>query len=678
MRKRFLILSFLLLLNVTAWAQKNRKPETSPTKLVTPTIHDLLKISRVGWATAISPDGRFIAYGLNKPDFDRDVDLGQILIAEVQTGKTYPLTKWEDGFYNIQWSPDGKGLTYLSARLNQVFYIPLGGGKPVQVTKAPNGVGYFAWSPDGKRLAYTSNDGEPAHLTKRKSKSGNFAVVGERSSSNCLWMIDLANDLNEPDSAAQLTNDISISGFMAPFSWSPDGSKIAFSGVGANEGTDDPSNIYVLNLLDGKIAQVVSQQGRDRDPEWSPDGKQIIFTSDMGKKGLDAYNYRLAVVKVDGGSGGPRSVTDHFDENPRLVEWNKNGIIFWAVQKTVSHVFMLNPLTLHISRIPTPEDLHVGGFSFSHDGGKMAFTASSAVTIDEVYSYDLGESSIDKLTDMTAQIAGFTLGRREVITWKNKEDALEIEGILTKPADFDPNKKYPLLLVIHGGPSETNYPVLLRWRYYPVDVWTSRGALVLEVNYRGSSGYGSKFRKSAFRSFLMEAVDIMSGVDHLIDKGWVDTGKIGCMGWSHGGYLTALLASTNNRFRAVSVGAGVSNWASYYYNSPNGAELGSSYLGDNPSNDPDIYRVVSPISYIKQYQTPTLIQHGETDRLVPVSEAYQFRKALKSRGVKVEMLLYSGSGHGINKPRSLRAATEHNYYWFNHFLWGDALPAFEN
>lgn len=158
MMNGFLVLSFLLLLGITASAQKHRKPETSPTKLVPPTIDDLLKISRVGWGTAISPDGKFIAYGINKPDFDRDVNLGQILIAEVQTGKTYPITKWEDGFYNIQWSPDGKGLAYLSAALNQVFYIPSGGGRPVQLTKARNGVGHFVWSPDGKRLAYTSND----------------------------------------------------------------------------------------------------------------------------------------------------------------------------------------------------------------------------------------------------------------------------------------------------------------------------------------------------------------------------------------------------------------------------------------------------------------------------------------------------------------------------------------
>ncbi|MEX2234625.1 MAG: S9 family peptidase [Cyclobacteriaceae bacterium] len=671
--KYSLILLLFLFLNSAAFAQKSTKPETSLKGLKTPTIDDVLKISRVGWSAVISPDGKSIAYDISTPDFDRDINLNEIWIAEVTTGKSRQLSKAVDDLYDFKWSPDGKWLTCLSGQSNQIVSIPVNGGEPVQLTKAQHGVGYFAWSPDGKHIAYTSPENEPENVKIRKAHSGNFTVVGETPALNCLWTVKVDHAFEESAPAVQLTKNIFITGSGASFSWSPDGSKIAFSGISADKKTDLSPDIYSITLADGSIRQLVSLYGRDRDPQWSPDGKQIIFTSDMGKKGLEAYNYHLATVDLAGGV--PVSLTDKFTDNPRLVEWNKDGIYLWAWQKAAAHIFRLDPASRESIRVQTPADLNGGGFSFTADGGKMAFTASSPKSIDEVYLFDLKKSSIQKLTDLNAQVKEYALGKREVITWKNNEDGLEITGVLTKPADFDPKKKYPLMLLIHGGPAQVSYPTLLSWRYYPIDLWVSRGALVLEANYRGSIGHGREFSKIAFRSFIEEGVDIMSGIDHLIKREWVDTTRIACMGWSHGGYLTALLASTSNRFKAVSVGAGVSDWTAFYYSS-NGEELGPAYLGANPSTDPEIYRKLSPMSYIKQYRTPTLIQHGEADRTVPISEAYRLRKELDEQKVQVEMIVYNGFGHGINKPRSLRSATEHNFYWFNHFLWGDPLPDF--
>ena len=669
----FVFLLLLFIVNGAVSAQ-NGKAQTSLTNRQTPTLDDLLKISRVGWSAAMSPDGELIAYDISTPDFDRDVNLNAIWIADVTTGKSWQLTKAEDNYYGMKWSPDGKWLTCVSGKSNQIVRIPVDGGAAAQLTNAPNGVGYFAWSPDGKRLAFASLENEPEYLTTRKAHSGNFTVVGETPAMNCLWTVEVDHTSMEPPPAVKRTENISISGVLAPFSWSPDGSKIAFSGISAEKKTDLSPDIYSLTLADGSIKQLVSLRGRDRDPQWSPDGKQIIFTSDMGRKGLEAYNYELATV--DAAGGVPKSVSEKFDGHPRLVEWNKDGIYFWAREKTACHIFRLDPVSGQSARVPIQEGLVGGGFSFSSDGKKMAFAAPSATSVGELYFFDLKKSSTRKLTDMNTQVRHFALGKREVITWQNTEDGVAIEGVLTKPADFNPKKKYPLLLVIHGGPSAANDVALLNWRYYPIDLWVSRGAVVLEANYRGSSSNGKKFTTMAFRNFLQEGVDILSGVDHLINKGWVDTTRMGCMGWSHGGYLTALLASTSNRFKAASAGAGIYNWTSFYYGSAGGAELAMDYLGASPSADPDIYREVSPMSRIKRYRTPTLIQHGESDRLVPISEAYQFRKELDEHGVKVEMIVYNGFGHGINKPRSLRSATEQNFYWFNHFLWGDPLPDF--
>jgi len=281
------------------------------------------------------------------------------------------------------------------------------------------------------------------------------------------------------------------------------------------------------------------------------------------------------------------------------------------------------------------------------------------------------------LTTLSEQTKPLILGTREVISWKSSDGSL-IEGVLIKPADFDPARKYPLLCVIHGGPTGVDRPVLLTpdARYYPSDIWAARGALVLKVNYRGSAGYGEKFRKLNLRNLgVGDAWDVLSGVDYLVGKGWVDKSRVACMGWSQGGYISAFLTASSDRFVAISVGAGISDWATYYYNTDI-TPFTINYLGKNPVDDPEIYQKTSPISYIKNARTPTLIQHGELDRRVPIANAYELRQALEDKGVRVEMIVYKGFGHGITKPKAMRAVMSHNLAWFNHYLWNDPLPDF--
>jgi dipeptidyl aminopeptidase/acylaminoacyl peptidase len=244
------------------------------------------------------------------------------------------------------------------------------------------------------------------------------------------------------------------------------------------------------------------------------------------------------------------------------------------------------------------------------------------------------------------------------------------------PTDFDGSKPTPLLVQIHGGPTGIDRPVLLDTRYYPTDVWVGRGALVLKVNYRGSAGYGEAFRQLNVRNLgVGDAWDVVSGIDDLVARGWVDPARVGCMGWSQGGYISAFLTTSTTKCKAVSVGAGISNWATYYYNTDI-TPFTIQYLGDDPIDDPAIYEKTSPMSYIKDAATPTLIQHGENDRRVPIPNAYELRQGLEDRGVAVEMIVYKGFGHGINKPKSMRAVMRHNLEWFGHYLWGDATPRF--
>jgi dipeptidyl aminopeptidase/acylaminoacyl peptidase len=276
---------------------------------------------------------------------------------------------------------------------------------------------------------------------------------------------------------------------------------------------------------------------------------------------------------------------------------------------------------------------------------------------------------------MTAQAAGWTLGPVELVRW-NSTDGAEIEGVLHKPADFQAGKKYPLLVVIHGGPTGISRPLMSPGnRYYPVEIFLSKGALVLEPNYRGSAGYGGAFRALNVRDLgVGDMADVMGGVDALIARGLADPQRLGVMGWSQGGYISAFLATHTDRFKAISVGAGISDWMTYYVNTDI-TPFTRQYLHATPWDDPDVYARTSPITTIRQARTPTLIQHGEADKRVPIPNGYELYRGLRDQNVPARMIVYTGFGHGITKPKSNRAVLQHNLDWFSHYVWGEPLGA---
>jgi len=664
MKKRiFIVLTLLCSLSLTAQAQRR-----------VPTVDDLINVKTAGGAQ-ISPDGKYVAYTVGETDWKQDAFVTQLWLVNVTTGKSIQLTRGDKSSGNPQWSPNGDWLAFTSSRVgdkNQIFVIRPDGGEAMQLTKAENGVGGYSWSRDGKHIAFTSTDVDQKFAKDRKDHLGDFEVVRREYSHSHLFTFDVAEALKAPVAGTQRTKgkDFTVGGF----NWSPDGSKIAFAATInpdlINGGTAD---IYMLNLADNSVNKLVAQAGPDNNPNWSPDGKWIVFSSAMGNPKFFHANSRLALVSVDGGA--PRSITDGFDEQPQFVEWNADGIYFGGLQKTASHLFRLDPASGKFTRVTQPDNLMLAGASFTKDGKQIAFTAPSATSLSEVYVSSVTSFAPRKLTAMTDQVKDFTLATREVISWQSK-DGTTIEGVLIKPADFDPNKKHALLCVIHGGPTGIDRPTLLDARYYPADIWAAKDALVLKVNYRGSAGYGEKFRQLNVRNLgVGDAWDVISGVDHLIAKGWVDGNRVGCMGWSQGGYISAFLTTSSDRFKAISVGAGISNWATYYFNTDI-TPFTIQYLGDDPADDPEIYAKTSPMSYVKQAKTPTLIQHGEFDRRVPIPNAYELRQGLEDRGVPVEMVVYKGYGHGITKPKSMRAVMQHNLGWFNHYIFGEAKPDF--
>ena len=635
-----------------------------------------MKVPQLG-AAHISPDGTWVAYSIGEADFKQDAYLDQIWLAGTGGGAPFQLTRGEKSASNAQWSPDGEWLAFTSSRSggkNQIFAIRPVGGEAVLLTKSETAVESFVWSRDGKSIAFVAPDAETKEEKGRKEHLGEFDVVRRDYRHSHIWTIDVAEAMRAPAVGKQRTKGKEFS--VKSISWSPDGSRIAFSAtVNPDLIQGATSDIYVLKLGGDIATKVVSWAGPDTNPKWSPDGSQIVFSSAMGNPVYFAINARLAIVAAEGGT--PRSITDGFDEMPGLVEWNADGIYFSGSQKTTSHLFRVNPASGAIRRVSGPDDLMGSSFTLTRDGTRAAFTAYSATSADEVFVTGVQDFSPRALTRLTDGTSHLSLGTRELISWKSK-DGETIEGVLIKPGDFDGSKKYPLLCIIHGGPTGIDRPALLvrDTRYYPSDVWAARGALILKVNYRGSAGYGERFRKLNVRNLgVGDAWDVLSGVDNLIAKGWVDPKKVGCMGWSQGGYISAFLTASSDRFAAISVGAGISNWATYYYNTDI-TPFTINYLGDDPVDDPEIYQKTSPMTYIKQARTPTLIQHGELDRRVPIPNGYELRQGLEDRGVKVEMIVYKGYGHGITKPKSMRAVMEHNLRWFNHYIWGDPLPDF--
>ena len=635
----------------------------------TPTVEQSLSMRSVS-GPRISPDGRLVAYQVQKTNWEENAFETEIWIAVVATGERYQLTNAKKSSTGPQWSFDSKRIAFVSDRdgKRQLYVISPGGGEAVQLTALETGVNSFAWSPDGRYIAYTAAEPESKERKERKDKYGEFEVVHGDYVMTHLWMIEVPTEaVTKKPEPARLTEGAAFS--VGQFNWSPDSTCIAFSAArNPDLISSDTSDIYVLTVGDKSVKKIVDTRGPDTNPVWSPDGRQVAFETADAHEFHFFENNRIAVVPSEGGT--PQVLTASFDEEPMLLAWSPDGIYFTSQQKTSSHLFRLNPATKVTEIISQPATFASSQYSFTRDYRQAAFVAAGPNEYTEVYVSPLNGYAPRKLTAMADQLKDFQLARREVIQWKSTDGTL-IEGVLIKPADFDATKKYPLLVVIHGGPTGVDTPLLRADRTYPLERFAAKGAVILRPNYRGSAGYGERFRSLNVRNLgVGDYWDVISGVDYLIAQGFVDKDRVGAMGWSQGGYISAFITASSDRFKAVSVGAGISDWMTYYVNTDI-TPFTRQYLKATPWDDPEIYRKTSPITYIKNARTPTLIQHGELDRRVPIPNAYELRQALEDRGVPVKMIVYKGFGHGIDKPKQQRAVMEHNYEWFSQWIWGE-------
>jgi len=664
-------LSFCLFVAGVAAAQK------------VPTIDQSLEMRSVG-APQISPDGKRVVYEETRTNWESNAFETDLWIADVATGESHLLTTTAKSANDAAWSSDGKWIAFLSDRVapldkspagkRQLYVIPANGGESQQLTKMENGVNGFEWAPDSQRIALSAEAPEPKAMKDRKDTFGDYHVIHADYAMVHLWALELPTTdaagrtsvLAEPK---LLTAGEAFS--VGSFSWAPDGKRIAFSAQ------RDPdlisgfsSDIYTVVVADSTVKKIVDTPSPDNDPKWSPDGSQIAYVTNDGSKNFFYTNRKIAVVPADGGA--PKVLTTQFDEDPGLLKWGPDGIYFSALQKTSSGLFLLTPQADKVIKMEIPGSTLAGAFSFSKDFKQLAYRGSGANEYAEIYAVGLGARTPVQVTHVGDQLKGFDTAKREVVQWKSGDGAT-VEGILIKPVDFDPHKKYPLLVVIHGGPTGIDVPAIAADRYYPIEHWVAKGAVVLKPNYRGSAGYGEKFRSLNVRNLgVGDYADVISGVDYLIAQGFVDKDRVGSMGWSEGGYISAFITTSSDRFKAVSVGAGISDWMTYYANTDI-TPFTRQYLQATPWDDPAIYAKTSPITYIRNAKTPTLIQQGGADKRVPVADSYELRQALEDHGVPVKMVLYDGFGHPINKPKQQRAVMEENENWFDHYIWGEPL-----
>jgi dipeptidyl aminopeptidase/acylaminoacyl peptidase len=634
-----------------------------------PSVDQILSLKRAG-SPELSPDGRYVAYTVRATNWDDNAYETQIWVADAATGATRQLTNSKKSSQSPAWSPDGSKLAFISDRTDnrQIYQINPAGGEAEALTTLEDGVSSFAWAPDGTRIAYTATEPKPSAVKDRDKKYGEFQIVEQDYRMTHLFVLDVAAG------AKGATRALTSGAFtVGSFAWSPDGTRIAFDHqANPSPASSGSSDISIVTVADAAVRPLVTQSGPDSHPVWSPDGARIAFETSMASP--DYFYTNRVIATVPAGGGAPAVLTKAFDEDPSIVAWMPGGLFFAASQRTYSSLFRLDVTSGSIARLAPNETSVNSSFSLSRDGAKVAFLSADSTAMAEVYVAGVSGASLTspmKLSDENSQTRGWATGTLEVVSWKS-QDGATIEGVLHKPANFDASRKYPLLVVIHGGPTGVSRAVPFTSTTYPIDVWVPRGVLVLEPNYRGSAGYGEKFRALNVRNLgIGDAWDVLSGVDALIAKGIVDPGRVGAMGWSQGGYISAFLTTHDAaRFKAISVGAGISDWMTYYVNTDI-HPFTRQYLKATPWDDPEIYSKTSPITYIKRAKTPTLIQHGATDQRVPLPNAYELYQGLLDNKVPAKLIVYQGFGgigHGPTKPKSQRATMDHNLEWFDQYL----------
>ncbi|KIC95301.1 S9 family peptidase [Flavihumibacter solisilvae] len=681
---KYFLSVMLLVCGVQLFAQKNASIS----------FEQWISLKGVG-SPQISPDGKTIIYTVGTTDWANNSYDSEIWM--VRNGEpAVQLTRTAKGSsMAARFTPDNRFVSFLADRgdKTQLYIIPVNGGEAFQVTKDDEGIGSYEWNNDGTQVVYTRQELESKLEKTTKERFGAFSVDGEEYRLSHLWILNfnldsvlLAGQLPcypKPDSAAKdsskarlyecyklpVAKKLTEGNFTVNgFAWSPDGKKILFNSQrNPMILSGSSSDIVVIDVKTKKTDTLVKNPTGDFFGRWNTDGTAFTYSSAVNDSVSNYYkNNRLFIYELSTRSS--REIATDIDENKYVADWNRQGLFVTALEKTKQKLYSVDPKTGRVKIVNMPYDL-IGSVAFSRNTDRVVVSARNYSGLNEIYEGTMNQP-LKKVTNNSAQIAGWNTPLNEVIEWKSS-DGSSIEGVLSKPKNFTAGKRYPLLVVIHGGPTGIDIPDPATGYVYPLIQWVEKGALVLRVNYRGSAGYGEKFRSLNVRNLgVGDMWDVVSGVEYLDKQGMIDTARMGVMGWSQGGYISAFLATNTTMFKAISVGAGISNWVTYYVNTDI-TPFTRQYLQATPWNDMEIYLKTSPMTNINKASTPTLIQHGEFDKRVPIPNAYELYRGLQDRNVPSKLIVYKGFGHGINKPKERLAAIWHNWQWFNKYVFND-------
>lgn len=617
----------------------------------------------------VSPDGKQIVYTVTAAVMtaDKSEFLTQLYLANSDGTNTRQITFGDKSSTNPKWSPDGASIAFTSTRKdnrNNLYLLRLGGGDAEPLTDLKGSISNFEWSPDGNWFAYIMADGKSDDEEKNDKGRNDFRWVDENIKMSRLYVMPLAKDMGGKREAKKLTTE---NYSVSSLDWSPDGKQIVFSFV-KSPGADfwPTSNVSLIEVSSGKITPVAATPAAENSPMFSPDGKSIaVVVSDNPPRWAQSYLINIFPV----GGGAPKALAASHDGQPGIAGWSPDGktLYFNEAKGTISPIYALDIASNKITEISKSSGV-ITGASLNQNGTMLSFVMQSSDKGQEAFATGVDNFLPVRISRVNEHMEKLPMPKTDVIRWKSS-DGREIEGLLTYPIGYQAGTKVPLLLNIHGGPAGVFQQSYVGGAgSYPIATFAQRGYAVLRPNPRGSSGYGVEFRRANHKNWgVGDMPDFMNGVDEVIKMGVADPNKLGVMGWSYGGYMTSFLITQTNRFKAASAGAPVTNLMSFNGTADIPSFLPSYFDGEHWENM-DVYMKHSAMFHVKNIVTPTLIQHGEADIRVPISQGYELYNALKIKGVPTRMIVLPRMPHGPNEPKMQVAAMQSNLDWFEKYL----------
>ena len=615
----------------------------------------------------ISPDGQSVAWVESLPSRGGAPSEGTAIYVTSAASSSTPrrltatTSQAPRDEHNVAWSPDSKSIAFLSDAADpgqlQLYVEPATGGVARKLTSLKGYLSTPQWSPDGQTIAILFTENAPRASGPLQPRTPDVGVVEAHYFEQRLTTVSVATGQVHQLTPADL--------YVYEYDWSPDGKQL-ISTAANGEGDDNwyIAELYAVNATSGETRSILKPNMQVASPRWSPDGQSVAFIggimSDEGIASGDIYT-----VSATGGT--PHNVTPDMKASAYWLAWlaAPSRIMFAAAVDGESAVGAADPSTNTVQIQWTgAEKIHGArdfdfGITLTRDAKVSALVRESYAQPPEVWAGPIG--AWRQVTTGNRDVHPLW-GEAKSLHWKS--DEFTPQGWLVYPRNYDPARRYPMVVWIHGGPEWTNAPA---WpeTFNNATFLANEGYFVFYPNFRGGSGQGEAFTRANIKDFgYGDLRDILSGVDLIIHTLPVDSARVGITGWSYGGYMTMWSVTQTHRFRAAVSGAGLANWLSYY--GENGIDKWmDAYFGGNVYDHPEVYARSSPITFIKNVETPTLIVVGDRDIECPPPQSYEFWHALRTMGVKTQFVIYPVEGHDIGQPAHRRDIMRRMAAWFD-------------